>query len=131
MEEETHTLDAARRVTAIASADVTAAFAKGLPLVETGGYKVHASRRESAGMAEVHRRDTDIFYVLEGSAVLVTGGTLVGGTETGPGEWRGLAIEDGVSRRIGKGEVIIVPAGVPHWFKDVSGPLLYYTVKVS
>ncbi len=113
------------------SADVTTAFAKGLPLVETGQFKVHASRRDTPGMAEVHHRDTDIFYVLEGSAVLVTGGAIAGGKETGPGEVRGTSIENGETQRIGAGEVIIIPAGVPHWFKEVSGPLLYYTVKVS
>ena len=113
------------------SADVTAAFAKGMPLVENEQFKVHASRREKPGMAEVHHQDTDIIYVLEGSALLVTGGTVVGGKDTGPGELRGASIDNGESQRISKGDVIIIPAGIPHWFKEVSGPLLYYVVKVS
>ncbi len=121
----------APQVTKFRSADVTTAFAKGLPLVETDQFKVHASRRDTPGMAEVHRQDTDIFYVLEGSAVLVTGGAISGGKETGPGEVRGTSIDNGETQRIGAGEVIIIPAGVPHWFKEVSAPLLYYTVKVS
>ena len=61
-------------VTFIAGAETTAAFAKGRPLVETSTYKVHASRRDAPGQAEVHARDTDIFYVLEGTATIVTGG---------------------------------------------------------
>jgi mannose-6-phosphate isomerase-like protein (cupin superfamily) len=120
----------APQVTTFQCAVVTTAFAKGLPLVETEQFKVHASRRDKPGLAEVHHQDTDIFYVLEGSAVLVTGGRIVGGKETGPGEVRGTSIDDGHTQRIGEGEVIIIPAGVPHWFKEVSGPLLYYTVKV-
>ena len=49
---------------------------------------------------------------------------------TAPDEVRGTAIEHGESRRLGKGDVIIVPSGTPHWFKEVDGPVLYYVVKV-
>src|SRR5687767_9875942 len=66
-----------RQVTYIPSARVSAAFAKGEPLLETSSYKVHASLREASGKAEVHLRDTDIIYVLEGTATIVTGGTVV------------------------------------------------------
>ena len=55
-----------------------AAFAKGKPLIEATDYKIHASRRDGPGIAEIHTRDTDIAYVLQGSATLVTGGTAVG-----------------------------------------------------
>ena len=111
---------------------VAAAFAKGAVLFDGAGrnYMVHASRREAAGQAEVHTRDTDIIYVLEGATTFVTGGTLVAGKTTAPDEVRGTAIEDGESRRLGKGDVIIVPNGTPHWFKEVEGPVLYYVVKV-
>lgn len=44
---------------------------------------------------------------------------------------RGKEIEGGESRRIGKGDVIVVPNGVPRWFKQVDSPLLYYVVKVT
>src|SRR5882757_7343379 len=74
---------------------VKAAFAKGRPLVEVVDYKIHASRREGPGMAEIHTRDTDIAYVLQGSATLVTGGTAVGVKEIGPEELRGTAIQGG------------------------------------
>jgi glc operon protein GlcG len=110
---------------------VTAAFAKGMPLTEVAGYKVHASRRTEPGVAEVHTRDTDIIYVLEGSATLVTGGTVVEGKTTAPDEIRGKEISGGETRSINPGDVIIVPAGVPHWFKEVKGPVLYYVVKVG
>ena len=122
---------AAPPVTHLAAENVAAAFAKGAVLFEGGtNYMVHASRRESAGQAEVHIRDTDIIYVLDGSATFVTGGTVVGGKTTAPDEIRGTGSEDGQSRRIAKGDVIIVPHGTPHWFEDVPEPIVYYVVKV-
>ncbi len=109
-----------------------ASFAKGAVLLDGTGrnYMVHTSRRATPGQAEIHTRDTDIIYVVEGSATLVTGGTAVGAKETEPDELRGSAIDGGVTRRIAKGDVITIPAGTPHWFKDVPGPVAYYTVKV-
>src|SRR5256886_9988026 len=60
-------------VTYIESKKVSAAFAKGMPLLEVDQYKVHASRRTEPGVVEVHNWETDVVYVLEGSATLVTG----------------------------------------------------------
>jgi len=118
-------------VTYLKSDAVAAAFAKGAPLLEVEAYKVHASRREAPGMAEIHLADTDIVYMLEGSATLVTGGTVVDGKTTAAGEIRGASIQGGENRRLVKGDVMIVPNGVPHWFKEVEGPVLYYVVKVT
>ena len=117
-------------VTYLDNSKVAAAFAKGTPLLEVGDYKVHASRREAPGTAEVHERDTDIIYVLEGSATFVTGGTVSDGKTTAPEEIRGASIRSGETRRIAKGDFLIVPHGTPHWFKEVSGPMTYYVVKV-
>jgi mannose-6-phosphate isomerase-like protein (cupin superfamily) len=109
---------------------VEAAFAKGVPLIEVGDYKIHASRCEGPGMAEIHTRDTDIAYVTHGSATLVTGGTPVGVKETAAEELRGTAIQGGETRRLEVGDVVVIPNGVPHWFKEVQAPFLYYVVKV-
>ena len=109
---------------------VSAAFAKGAVLFDDSDkYMVHASHRDKAGMAEVHEQDADIIYVLDGSATFVTGGTVVDPKPTAPGEVRGKEITGGDTRQITKGDVIIVPAGTPHWFKEVPGPLNYYVVK--
>jgi glc operon protein GlcG len=118
-------------VTYFASRDVMAAFEKGMPLLEVPGYKVHASHREQPGQAEVHTLDTDIIYVLEGTATFVTGGTVVEGQTTAPNEIRGRSIQGGETRNLRKGDVIIVPAGAPHWFKEVSNPFNYYVVKAN
>jgi mannose-6-phosphate isomerase-like protein (cupin superfamily) len=122
---------AAEPVTLIAGADITAAFVKGRPLIETGAYKVHASRRDAPGQVEVHTLDTDIFYVLEGSATVVTGGDVVDVKDTAPNERRGMSIKGGATRRLAKGDVFIIPNGVPHQFTEVQRPFLYYTVKVT
>jgi glc operon protein GlcG len=110
---------------------VSAAFAKGVPLVETAGYKVHASRRVEPGQAEIHTLDTDVIYVVDGSATLVTGGKPVDTKEIAPNEIRGTKIEGGEEHQITKGEVIIIPNGVPHQFTAVSGGLHYFVCKPS
>ena len=117
-------------VTVFDSSQVRAAFEKGAVLFNRGeSYMVHASRREMPGMAEIHTKDADIVYVLDGAATLVTGGTAVDAKMTEADELRGSSISGGEVHELKKGDVIIVPAGVPHWFKEVSNPFLYYVVK--
>lgn len=118
------------RVTHFPAAQVSKAFEKGMPLLEIANYKVHASHRDGPGLVEVHTRDTDIIYMLEGTATLVTGGTVVDGKNIEAEEIRGKDVNGGETRQIAKGDVIIVPNGVPHWFKEVKGPVNYYVVKV-
>lgn len=111
-------------------ARVTKAFIAGEPLIEQANYKVHASHRDAPGVVEVHTRDTDTIYVLDGEATFVTGGTLLDGEEIAPEEIRGSNLRGGESREITKGDVIVVPNGVPHLFKEVTNPFNYYVVKV-
>lgn len=111
---------------------VNASFSTGAVLLNGSdrNYMVHTSRREKPGLAEIHALDTDIIYVLQGNATLVTGGKAVGAKEVEPNEVRGSHIEGGTTRRLSKGQVIIVPNNTPHWFKEVNGEFLYYTIKV-
>lgn len=123
----------ASSVTFLDSKTVNDAFAKGAVLIGgTNGenYMVHASRREKAGLAEVHDLDTDIIYVLDGTATVVTGGSSVDPKTIEAGEHRGTSIEGGETRQLKKGDVLIVPKGTPHWFRQVDGTFLYYVVKV-
>ena len=119
-------------VTYFPAAKVAAAFDTGAVLYDGAGgnYMVHASRRDAAGQAEVHLKDADVIYMLEGTTTFVTGGTVVDPKTAAPDEIRGTAVENGEARHLGKGDVIIVPKGTPHWFKEVDGPVLYYVVKV-
>ncbi len=112
---------------------VKAAFAKGAVLEDGSNnenYMVHASRREKSGMSEVHELDTDIIYVLDGTATFVTGGKSVDPKQVAPNEFRGSMIDGGETRQLQKGDVVIIPKGVPHWVKKVDGTFLYYVVKV-
>jgi mannose-6-phosphate isomerase-like protein (cupin superfamily) len=124
-------INAQSAATQIDHTQVKAAFAKGMPLLESNNFKIHASRRDAPGLVEIYARDTDIVYVLEGTATLVTGGRALGTHTIAPDEIRGNAIEAGEIRHIVKGDVVVIPNGVPHWFKEVDGPLLYYVVKVT
>ena len=117
---------------AVFLADATGS-AKGAVLFDGSGgrnYMVHASRREGPGMVEVHTKDTDILYVLRGSATVVTGGTMVEGKNIAADEIRGKEINGGEARKLVPGDAMIIPNGVPHWFKEVDAPFLYYVVKV-
>lgn len=112
---------------------VKAAFSTGAVLEDGSNgenYMVHASRREKEGMSEVHELETDIIYVLDGTATFVTGGRSVGAKQTAPNEFRGTMIDGGDTRILKKGDVVIIPKGTPHWFKQVDGAFLYYVVKV-
>jgi quercetin dioxygenase-like cupin family protein len=115
------------------AAEVHASFEKGAPLInkDPHGYSVIAGRREKAGESELHDKDTDVIYVVQGSATFVTGGKMVDPKTTSPGEVRGSGIEGGRTQTLSKDDVIVVPAGVPHWFKDVQGTFLYFVVKTQ
>ena len=125
-------------VTYIGSRQVAASFAQGAVLVgedehmmhAARNYMVHASHRDSAGVVEIHEYDTDIVYVLKGSATLVTGGTPVGAKTVAPHELRAPTVQGGDTRVLVPGDVVVIPNGVPHWFKEVSAPFDYYVVKV-
>jgi glc operon protein GlcG len=110
---------------------VDAGFRKDANLVSESGFRVNASHRDGPGEAEVHLSDTDIFYVLQGQATVVTGGQIVQPRNLSATEVRGTEVSGGEEHRIGKGDVITIPRGVPHWFKQVDAPFTYYVVKDS
>lgn len=115
------------------AATVNAAFQKGAVLEDGSNgenYMVHASRREKSGLVEVHELDTDIIYVLDGTATIVTGGKSLDAKQIAPNEFRGTSVDGGETRQLKKGDVLIIPKGTPHWFKQVDGAFLYYVVKV-
>lgn len=109
------------------------AFEKGAVLYNGNperNYQFHAARKTASGEAEVHLHETDIFHIAEGAATLVTGGTVVDPRTTAPGEIRGTSISNGEKTRLTKGDVVIIPKGVPHWLTEVEGTFLYHVVKV-
>jgi quercetin dioxygenase-like cupin family protein len=124
-----------RTVTHVDSEKVAAALSGGSrgivgPLVSAKDYTVSGIKRTKPGEVEIHDHETDIFYVTDGEATFVTGGTIVGAKQTAPGQTRGTDLHGGQTVHLKKGDVITIPAGVPHWFKDVSPSISYLTVKV-
>jgi glc operon protein GlcG len=121
----------AKSTSFIPAKEVKLALSRNGSLLSTPEYKVNASRRDSAGQAEIHLQDTDIFYILSGSANLVTGGEVIDAKTTEPNEIRGTRIEGGTTQEIRPGDVISIARGVPHWFRTVNSPLEYYVVKTT
>jgi glc operon protein GlcG len=109
---------------------VAARFQTGGLLLDAEPYKIDAGRRTGPGEVEFHTWVTDIMYILDGEATVVTGGEMVDRRQIGPGEYRAAATRGGTTQRLAKGDVMVIPAGVPHWFTEVPGPLSYYVVKV-
>jgi mannose-6-phosphate isomerase-like protein (cupin superfamily) len=123
-------LAAAADVTYVPHDKVTTALAKGGSLVTAPDLLVSGSHRNGPGQVEVHDKETDVIYVIDGEATFVTGGSMVGGKVTKPGQHLGTSIDGGESHHLTKGDVIVVPAGTPHWFKEIPGTISYYVVKV-
>lgn len=126
-------LSAARAADAVffPSQQVRAKFTTGGLLLDEARFKVDAGRREAPGEVEYHETVADIMHVVSGTATVVTGGALLEPRGAGPGELRARAIEGGTSHDLAEGDVLVVPAGVPHQFVDVSDPFLYFVAKVE
>jgi len=120
----------AQKVTYVGHDKVAGAISKGGPLVAAPDLTVTGSHRDKAGQVEVHDKETDVIYVIEGEATFVTGGTATGLRSTKAGQSLGTDIKDGESHHLTKGDVIVVPAGTPHWFKEVPKSVNYFVVKV-
>ena len=98
-----------------------------------GGHKASVAllrRTKAETSALIHNRVTEIYEIVEGSGTIVTGGTLDTPTNTdltrvnaGPSQTG--THQGGVSRRVGPKDVIIVPAGMPHRFSELDGPIVY------
>ena len=121
--------------TYLSAADVTATLketAKAAPdmhtapVKNTDHYRINIVRRTKPQGAIAHPGFMEVHHIIEGTGTLVTGGTIVrpaGAAATS------ATIEGGVIRRVAKGDVILVPAGAPHWYKDVDGTITYLEVR--
>lgn len=91
----------------------------------------HASillRRTKPGKAESHATEADVWYVIDGGCVLTVGGSVLDGKQTSPGQTQGTAITGGTDYKLGKGDFMRIPPGVPHWVKKIEGGELVYIV---
>ena len=112
------------------SHDIVAGCTKAGSFANTPDYMVTCSHRTGPGVVEIHSNETDVIYVLDGAATFVTGGTAQNVKAENPLQPRGTDIQGGESHHLVKGDVIVVPAGQPHWFKEVPATVSYFVVKV-
>lgn len=88
--------------------------------------------RSHSGGAEQHQNFADLFYIVEGKVSLVTGGTIAGVHTTGPGEIRGTSVQGGSTQELKAGDVVHIPAGMPHqMLLPPGGTLTYFVVKIE
>ena len=99
-------------------------------IVQLAPYNASLEYRGTVGPAAVHEKEAEIFYVVDGSATMVTGGKLVNEKRNNPENLGGTGIEGGSSRMISKGDFIIVPENVPHWFSSINGALVLMSLHV-
>jgi mannose-6-phosphate isomerase-like protein (cupin superfamily) len=118
-------------VTFIPHEKMDATFKVGGMVLETNNYRIMAGRRGGPGTVEIHEKDTDVFYILDGTATFVTGGKANEITEKSAGEFNAKDITGGDTHHLTKGDVVVVPNGTPHWFTETSVPFLYFVVKVA
>ena len=144
----------ARAQAPAAATDITAAqvqaFLKDAPakgnsdrpirVIASGGYRTGVfgvSRpKDTPTFAILHQTNvTEVYYMLEGAGVLVTGGTMrqpLKPQASAMGAWTDVVsdgIEGGVSRRIAKGDVVIIPGGVPHMWASLESDITYLIVR--
>jgi mannose-6-phosphate isomerase-like protein (cupin superfamily) len=92
----------------------------------TDQYRVNIVHRVKPAGAIAHAGNTELHYIIEGAGTVVTGGTIV---RPAAGSAAAATIENGVTRHVTKGDIIIVPENSAHWYKDVEGQITYLEVR--
>ena len=127
---------AAAARTMVSAADVAAMIAKAKvdrkpeqallaqSMIRLDQYNVSLEYRAAVANAAVHETEAELFYVVDGSATLVTGGKLRNESRTNAANLSGSGIDGGQSRHVAKGDFIMVPEGVPHWFSAIDGTVV-------
>jgi mannose-6-phosphate isomerase-like protein (cupin superfamily) len=98
-------------------------------LLQLAPYGANLEYRAVVGPAAVHEKEAELFYVIDGSGTLVTGGKLAGETRNGD-NLTGTAIEGGDIQAVAKGDFFIVPENTPHWFSKINGTLVLMSLHV-
>lgn len=124
------------------AADVTAMMAKAKserkpdqvnfiqPIVQLAPYNANLEYRAGGlvAPASVHEREAEMFYVVDGSGTIVTGGTLREEKRQNAENLTGSGVEGGTPRRIAKGDWVMVPEKTPHWFTQIDGTLVLMSI---
>jgi mannose-6-phosphate isomerase-like protein (cupin superfamily) len=124
------------------SADITAMMAKAKaerkqdqplvtqPILRLAPYNANLEYRAAVGPAAVHEKEAEMFYVIDGSATLVTGGKLTKESRTNAENLTGTGIEGGTPQQVSKGDFVIVPENTPHWFSTINGSITLMSLHV-
>ena len=101
-------------------------------VVSTEGNRTFmVAHREGSGLAEWHEKQADVMFISAGQVTMVYGGTIVDGKTTAPGEMRGPSIQGGTEAKLGPGDVLHIPAKVPHQMILAPGAkVTYFVTKV-
>jgi mannose-6-phosphate isomerase-like protein (cupin superfamily) len=122
-------IEQAQQLSAKAQGPSGAASAK---LNEYPNHYTMIALRHKDGGAEIHENFADFFLVVQGSATLVTGGTVEDGKEVSPGEIRGTFVRNGTSMTLNPGDVVHIPATVPHQMLVPDGStFIYFVIKIK
>jgi quercetin dioxygenase-like cupin family protein len=93
-------------------------------------YGANLEYRTAVGPAAVHEKEAEMFYVIDGSATLTTGGKLANEKRTNAENLTGTGIEGGKSQAMAKGDFVIVPENTPHWFSAIDGAIVLMSIHV-
>ena len=96
------------------------------PVQNTDHYRINVVERTKPQGAIAHPGFIEVHHIISGAGTLVTGGTIVRAAGAAAGS---ATIDGGVSRHVAQGDVVLVPAGAPHWYKDLDGTLTYLEVR--
>jgi mannose-6-phosphate isomerase-like protein (cupin superfamily) len=97
-------------------------------MIRLAPYNVSLEYRAAVATASVHETEAELFYVVDGSATLITGGKLTNEKRTNAANLSGSGIEGGMSRHVAKGDFIMVPEGTPHWFSAIDGTVVLMSI---
>jgi mannose-6-phosphate isomerase-like protein (cupin superfamily) len=100
------------------------------PILSLAPYRASLEYRTATGPAAVHEKEAELFYVIDGSGTLTTGGKLKDEKRTNPTNLSGTGIDGGQSRTVSKGDFLIVPEGAPHQYSDIKGELILMSLHV-
>jgi len=101
-------------------------------LADFGNHTAWVAHREADGLMEIHEQWADFMFVHSGEATLLLGGTIPDARTDAPGEIRGTRSAGGVRRGIKAGDVVLVPAGMPHQFLVEKGKqVTFFTMKIA
>ena len=101
------------------------------PLLQLAPYTASIEYRTAVANAAIHDTEAELFYVIDGGATFVTGGQLTDAQRSNPENSTGKGISGGNSQHVSKGDFMLVPQGVPHWFSQIDGTITLMSLHLS